>query len=253
MNLKVFLGLLKNHGMQIDTAVSGKECLKRIEQNTYHIIFMDHMMPEMDGVETLRRIRELKANQSKDAVIIALTANAVSGAKEMFLKEGFNDYLSKPIIAKELEKMIQKYLPDELLLKNDMKQKEEVSNESSDHVKSTQLENSLVDWEKGKQLCMEDEEFYREILEIFLDSPSAMELKQYYEKSDFENYRIKIHAMKSSLANIGAMTVSDMAKQLEFALKYDNNVSYVQENHDEFMAAYERVVCEVSTSLGRTN
>ena len=249
MNLKVFLGLLKNHGMQIDTALSGKECLKRIELNAYHIIFMDHMMPEMDGVETLRRIREQKTNQSKDAVIIALTANAISGAKEMFLNEGFYDYLSKPVNVKDLEKMIQKYLPGELLLKNDMKQKEEVSNESSDYVKSTQLENSLVDWEKGKQLCMEDEEFYREILEIFLDSPTAMELKQYYEESDFENYRIKIHAMKSNLSNIGATTVSDMAKKLEYALKYNNDVSYVQENHEEFMLAYERVVCEVRTYM----
>ena len=105
--------------------------------------------------------------------------------------------------------------------------------------------------EKGKQLCMEDEEFYREILEIFLDSPTAMELKQYYEESDFENYRIKIHAMKSNLANIGATTVSDMAKKLEYALKYDNDVSYVQENHDKFMKEYGRVVSEVKTYMER--
>ena len=107
MNLKVFLGLLKNHGMQIDTAMSGEECPARIEKNAYHMIFMDHLMPEMDGVETLRRIRELKANRSRDAVIIILTANTVSGAREMFLREGFADYLSKPIIAVKLEEMIQ--------------------------------------------------------------------------------------------------------------------------------------------------
>ena len=70
-----------------------------MEKNAYHIIFMDHLMPEMDGVETLRRIRELKTNRSKDAVIIILTANTVSGARGMFLREGFADYLSKPIIA----------------------------------------------------------------------------------------------------------------------------------------------------------
>ncbi|MGN0413197.1 MAG: ATP-binding protein [Lachnospiraceae bacterium] len=115
MNLKVFLGLLKKHGMQIDTAKSGKECLERIEKNAYHIIFMDHLMPEMDGVETLKQIRELKTNQSKDAVIIILTANAVSGAREMFLQEGFDDYLSKPIIVAKLEKMIRNYLPPDLL------------------------------------------------------------------------------------------------------------------------------------------
>ena len=145
--------------------------------------------------------------------------------------------------------MIQKYLPKELLLKNELRQKEEIPDESDTHAKVAQSENGLVDWKKGRALCMEDEEFYREILEIFLDSPTAMELKQYYEESDFENYRIKIHAMKSNLSNIGATTVSDMAKKLEYALKYDNDVSYVQENHEEFMLAYERVMCEVRTYM----
>ncbi|MCI7813471.1 MAG: ATP-binding protein, partial [Robinsoniella sp.] len=251
MNLKVFLGLLKNHGMQIDTAMSGKECLARIEKNTYHMIFMDHLMPEMDGVETLKRIRELKTNRSKDAVIIILTANAVSGAREMFLEEGFADYLSKPIIAVKLEKMIQKYLPAELLLKNVPGQKEEIPVTSGDHEKGAQSENGLVDWKKGRAYCMNDEEFYREMLQLFLDSPSAVELGQYYEESDFENYRIKIHAMKTNLANIGAVAASDMAKQLELALKNDNNVSYVQENHDKFMAVFESVVSEVKAYMER--
>ena len=253
MNIKVFLGLLKNHGMQIDTAMSGKECLALIEKNAYHIIFMDHQMPEMDGVETLRRIRELQNNRSKDAVIIILTANAVSGAREMFLEEGFADYLSKPIIAVQLEKMIQKYLPEELLLKNDLGQKEESAVESvvetADNVGAVQSENSLVDWKMGKAFCMDDEDFYMEMLQTFLDSPSATELKSFYEECDFENYRIKVHAMKSNLANIGAMTASDMAKQLELALKNDNNVSYVKENHEEFMAVFENVVSEVRTYI----
>ena len=254
MNIKVFLGLLKNHGMQIDTAMSGKECLALIEKNAYHIIFMDHQMPEMDGVETLRRIRELKTNRSKDAVIIILTANAVSGAREMFLQEGFRDYLSKPIIAVQLEKMIQKYLPEEIVLKNDLEKndlgkKEEISVEFVDDVGTVQSENGLVDWKMGKAFCMDDEEFYREMLQTFLDSPSATELIRFYEESDFENYRIKVHAMKSNLANIGAMTASDMAKQLELALKNDNNVSYVQAHHEEFMAVYENVVSEVRTYI----
>lgn len=256
MNIKVFLGLLKNHGMQIDTATSGKECLALIEKNAYHIIFMDHQMPEMDGVETLKRIRELQNNPSKDAVIIILTANAVSGAREMFLQEGFRDYLSKPIIAVQLEKMIQKYLPKELLLKNDLGQKEESAVESvdesadnADNVGAVQSENSLVDWKMGKAFCMDDEDFYMEMLQTFLDSPSATELKSFYEECDFENYRIKVHAMKSNLANIGAMTASDMAKKLELALKNDNNVTYVKENHEEFMAVFENVVSEVRTYI----
>ena len=259
MNLKVFLGLLKNHGMQIDTAMSGKECLALMERKAYHIIFMDYQMPEMDGVETLRQSRELKANLSKDAVIIILTANAISGAREMFLQEGFCDYLSKPIIAAKLEKMIRKYLPEELVSKTDLGQKEEIyvedgrEAEVAKHVEASQAESSLVDWKEGRKLCLDDEEFYREMLRTFLDAHSDMELNGYYEEPDFEKYRIKVHAIKSNLANIGAMKVSEMAKQLELALKLDNNVTYVQEHHEEFMEVYKRVVSEVETYLESRN
>ena len=97
--------------------------------------------------------------------------------------------------------------------------------------------------------CMGDEEFYKEMLQMLLDSNAVMELRRYYEESDFENYRIKIHSMKSNLASIGAVTVSDMAKRLELAIKNENNVSYVQENHDEFMAVYESVVSEVKAYI----
>ncbi|MGN0318857.1 MAG: ATP-binding protein [Lachnospira sp.] len=249
MNLKVFLGLLKNHGMQIDTAMSGKECIERIEQNAYHMIFMDHLMPEMDGVETLRQIKQLTTNKSKDAVIIILTANAVSGAREMFLKEGFDNFLSKPIIATKLEHMIQKYLPEELVLKNDLEQGEIIPAITAENVMSVPSENDIVDWEKGKAFCMGDEDFYREMLQMFLDSPSALELIRYFEESDFDNYRIKIHAMKTNLANIGALTASEMAKQLEISLVNEKNVSYVQENHDGFMKEYDRVVSEVKTYM----
>ena len=122
INIKVFLGLLKKYGMQIDTAMSGKECIALMEENTYNIVFMDYLMPEMDGVETLKQINQMKNNRSKDAAIIVLTANAISGAREMFLQEGFCDYLSKPVIPENLEKMIRKHLPEELL-KNDLMQK----------------------------------------------------------------------------------------------------------------------------------
>ena len=98
---------------------------------------------------------------------------------------------------------------------------------------------------------MDSEEFYREILQIFLDSAADEELRKHYEESDFENYRIKVHSMKSNLANIGAKTASELAKRLELALKNDNNVSYVRENHAEFLAVYERVVSEVKAYLER--
>ena len=249
MNLKVFTGLLKRHGMQIDTAMSGRECLALLAENTYHIIFMDHLMPEMDGVETFRRIRMLKTNRSRDAVVIILTANAVSGARAMYLREGFRDYLSKPVIAEKLERMIRKYLPEDLLVQSEPAPAEELPAEATGQVEDSQSEDGLVDWKKGKALCMDSEEFYREILQIFLDSAADEELRKHYEESDFENYRIKVHSMKSNLANIGAKTASELAKKLELALKNDHDEAYVREHHEEFLAVYGKVVSEVRAYL----
>lgn len=245
MNLKVFVGLLKNHGMQIDTAICGKDCLSLMTQKSYHIIFMDHLMPEMDGVETLKRARELEHNLSKNAVIIVLTANAVSGAREMFLKQGFHDYLSKPIIAVQLEKMILKYLPKELIQNTDSEQPVLSVSESGENPPAAKSENDIVDWERGKAFCAGDEDFYTEILRTFLDAHSDTALSQYYETSDFENYRIKIHAVKTNLANIGAVDASEMAKELELALKNRKDVNYVKAHHEEFILVFRRVVAAV--------
>ena len=115
VNLKVFKGLLKKNGMQIDTAMSGKECLELMKENKYHIVFLDHLMPDMDGIETLKQVRMQKDSKSHDSVMVILTANAVSGARERFLQEGFDDYLSKPISLPLLKEMILKYLPKELI------------------------------------------------------------------------------------------------------------------------------------------
>ena len=247
MNLKVFLGLLNNHGMKIDTAMSGRECLKLVQENAYHIIFMDHLMPEMDGVETLGELKRLEANQSKDAIIIILTANAVSGAREMFLKEGFDDFLSKPIDVIKLERMIKGYLPKEIL--RDFEQEQERPPEDSTNDSDEQSENGLVDWKKGRTFCMDDENFFREILEIFLETPYETELTQYLNEENFKSYATLVHGLKTNLTNIGAAGVSDMAKQLERAIKTDNDESFVKDNHEEFIAAYRNVVAEVEAYL----
>lgn len=115
VNLVVAKGLIKKMGVQIDGVESGMEALEKIKTNHYHIILLDHMMPEMNGLETIKRMRQQEENMSKDAVIIALTANAVSGSREMYMAAGFNDYLSKPIDVIKYTEMIRKYLPPELI------------------------------------------------------------------------------------------------------------------------------------------
>ena len=115
MNLAVAQGLLKQTRLQIDVAGSGEECLELLKRKTYHLICLDHMMPVMDGVETLHMIRAMEGNPSAEIPIIALTANAVAGAREFYLKEGFQDYLTKPIDADKFENMLIEYLPDNVV------------------------------------------------------------------------------------------------------------------------------------------
>ena len=251
MNLKVFQGLLKNYGMQIDTAMSGRECLEMMTKKAYHIIFMDHLMPDMDGVETLKQTALLQNNLSRDAVIIILTANAVSGAREMFLREGFRDYLSKPISLPKLEEVILKYLPKELVEKENAHGAEEKAEYIEKYASvSGDVKNAdLVDWEKGRALCANNEAFFRELLGVFTETKHDLELERYLKEEDFENYRIKVHATKTNLANIGATEASEMAKKLELSIKTDNNIDYVREHHREFISVYRQVVEAVKTYL----
>lgn len=286
MNRKVFLGLLKNSKMQIDAAACGKDSLEYMKQKEYHIIFMDYLMPEMDGVETLKQAKELSDIKCKDSVFIALTANAVSGAGEMFLENGFDDFLSKPIIASKLEEIIQKYLPEELIEASEVKEPEEerqresqekeekntVQKENGETEEKTEKnelqkesekterkseenaeekieEQGPVDWKMGKELCMNDEEFYKEMLHVFLESGSDTELQRFYESGDFENYQIKIHATKTNLINIGAKESGALAKQMELSLKKGEGTAYVKGHHEEFLAMYREAVRAVEEYL----
>lgn len=115
MNLKVALGLLKPYHMTIMTAENGRQAIELTEKQEFHLIFMDHMMPGMDGVETAHAIRELDGAYFKEVPIVALTANAVSGAREMFLAEGFQDFVTKPIEMNAMERTLRRWLPEELV------------------------------------------------------------------------------------------------------------------------------------------
>ncbi|MBQ5534755.1 MAG: response regulator, partial [Lachnospiraceae bacterium] len=115
MNLVVAAGLFRDYRMVTDTAESGKEAIKKYEDNDYDVIFMDHMMPEMDGVEAMKRIRQVADTSYRKPIIIALTANALSGAREMFMKEGFDGFVAKPIDTGEFERVMKNVLPDEMV------------------------------------------------------------------------------------------------------------------------------------------
>ena len=115
MNLVVATGIFKEYGLILDTAESGNEAIQKFSDGDYDIIFMDHMMPEMDGVEAMKKIRRAASETGRDPVILALTANVLSGAREMFMQEGFDGFLAKPIDITEFERVMKSVLPEELI------------------------------------------------------------------------------------------------------------------------------------------
>lgn len=208
MNLKVFTMLLKNTGLQIDTAESGSQCLALVKKNVYHMIFLDHMMPEMDGVETLAQLRQLP-EFSMETPVIMLTANAILGAREEYLSKGFRDYLAKPVQSAELEKMLAEYLPKEFLCGDNQVSAEE----------SWKNVLSFLNVENGIHYSAGNKELYVEMLHLFLEEQWCESLEELYQKKDWTNYKIKAHALKSTSRSIGADRLSEVAKQLETAAK----------------------------------
>ena len=243
MNLKVVKGLLKETGMQIDTAISGRECLECIKENQYDIIFLDHMMPEMDGVETLQRIKELPDNPNADKPVVMLTANAIIGAREEYLKEGFTDYLSKPIREKELDRTIKKYLPPERLTVREKEEPEEVSESMTEKKEESKTlmqrleELPELDTETGIHYCADNKEFYQEIVQEYANTDKTRDMKELYQSKDWDEYRIMVHALKSSSLTIGAVGLSEAAKALEMAAK-EKDLEYIEQHHEEVLGRY---------------
>ena len=235
MNLAVIKCLLKETKIQIDIAKSGQECLQKAKEKQYDIIFMDHMMPEMDGVETLQHLMQMEDCPNKNTPVIALTANAIAGMKEMYLQAGFTDYLSKPVESSDLERLIIKYLPKEKI--------NFTEEENAEHGGAMSMMEQLkqlmpqINIEAGMKYCMNDESVYRIAIESFCEQDLTEQLNAYFRAKDIPNYQILVHGVKSSSLTIGMNVLSEQAKQLEMACK-DNNWEYVEEHHREVYENY---------------
>ena len=223
MNLAVAQGLLKGTRLQIDVASSGEECLELIKRKTYHLICMDHMMPVMDGVQTLHAIRELEGNPSRDIPIIALTANAVAGARELYLKEGFQDYLTKPIDADKFENMLIEYLPSNVVYltnNRDINDAYEQSQEEGDgefDIRESQLYLMGFNLRNGLRYMGGDKALYGKVLRDFHSILQEKEtaLKDFLQKGDMPGYTIIVHSLKGNARNVGADDLADEAFELE--------------------------------------
>ncbi len=252
MNLHVVAGLLKHTDIRIDTATGGEDAIRLASENAYDLIFMDQRMPIMDGTEALHRIRNHPTGRNRETPVICLTADAIIGAKERYLAEGFTDYLTKPIDSQALGKMLIKYLPPEKVILQSAKSDLSVS--SGDETGNPEGEKLTVQAfdglkdigivpQTGLQYCLGDPALYQSILKEYLqDAGQRMDrIRQYYDAGDWKNYGIQVHALKSSSRMIGAAALSEAAAKLESASE-QGDVQTIRRMHSGTMDQYRALV-----------
>ena len=233
VNLTVAVGLLEPLQMQIDTATGGKEAIDLICDNSYDLIFMDHMMPEIDGVETTRLIRRFHP-EYHEVPIIALTANAVEGTKKMFLDEGMNDFIAKPIEMRIMLSKLKYWLPREKIQKQMWDENE--SQQNSEQVERIHIEG--LDTEYALKL-LGSEKLYMNVLKDYyvpIEKKAAL-IKELEEKGDWPTYTIEVHALKSASRQIGAMELADLAAAME-AAGNARDTELIRNHNDEMLMMY---------------
>lgn len=261
MNLKVVSHLLKKTQIQITTCQDGTECLGAMKQEHFDVILLDHMMPGLDGVETLRMSKVMEGNKCKDTPIIALTANAIAGSREKYLEAGFSDYLSKPVEAGMLESMLIKHLPEDkcTILMDETSadsiqgsgKKDEATGAQDISFEKEKDIASEIDWELGLEYCSQDLEMYQEILDMYVEEyeKKSVLIEDAFAMKNWKDYTTYAHALKSTSLSIGAKALSEHAKELEFAGKaikaeeeVDKNIQLIEKKHSLLMSEYEKVV-----------
>lgn len=266
MNLKVITGLLKRNLIVPDLAESGQAGIELAKENFYHIIFLDNMMPGMNGIETLKKMRAEKILSEK-TIVVMLTASAIAGMREIYLREGFDDYLSKPIEVAELEGILERHLPPEMIkFKSEEDKKiapeekieekaEEIEEETVGEDEFSKKERKIfaetcpdINLETGLKYCMDSKSFMIQMLTTFADGKKASTIQEKFEAGDWKNYQILVHALKSTSMSIGAEKLSKAAKILELAAK-NNETDKILANHASLMADYKNVRDEIGEWL----
>lgn len=265
-NLQVAAGLMRPYHMQVTTAGSGIDAIRLLRSKDYDLVFMDHMMPGMDGVETTQKIRQMGDAYFRDIPIIALTANAIGGIKNMFLNSGFQDFMPKPIELSTLDRILKNWLPKGLQKKqseqeqiHEYKQPEDaaVQNDTALQPQAAMPETcleGLVDLKTGMHYTGNSMEIYRQILTVYLNGglEKAAKIKNLYEQKDWKNYVIEVHALKSSSLSIGAKELSELAKEMEYAGKA-GNYQAIHEKTEEMLTLYDAVIHAGKRYLGLDN
>ena len=267
-NLKVVNGFLEPYKMAVDLCLSGADAIEMVKTGHYDLIFMDYRMPEMDGIEATRQIRELDDNNDyyKNLPIIALTADAVAGRKEMFIENKFNDFMSKPIDDEKLFSILEEWLPKQMqVISGSSSQKRQVDKSAGDSDLSVKSDDSAkttvnatdvlasidgIDIKSGIKLSGGTIEYFYETLASYhSDVLERLDLIQDSIKSgDLSRYTTFVHALKSASANIGAGEVSSLAHSLEKA--GDNgDWDFIHANNETFFTTLRQLLDSIKTAL----
>ncbi len=239
VNLTVATGLLEPLKMKVDTAESGMRAIEKVSSQQYDIIFMDHMMPEVDGVEATHMIRDMYPAY-RNIPIIALSANAVRGTREMFLQEGLDDFVAKPIELKILLAKVKKYLPPEKIKPYDADAADEQMPEQ-DPDRERALGIPTLDVEYAFRLLGSSQLFWKVLKDYYRVIDNKYELiKTYAQQGNMEKYCIEVHALKSASRQIGAKLLADKAEQLEKASSQKDTV-FVHEMTGDLLADYRQL------------
>lgn len=314
MNLKIAHTFLQHYGITIDTALSGAEAIEKVKKHYYDLIFMDHMMPEMDGVECMQKIHQLPGSKNKKLPIVALTANAIGGAREMLLREGFDDFVAKPIERSVMERVLRKYLEEYVVEERDWEVPMEYGSgdlgaadgpgndrvvnsgnaaggsgkgvvagngfaagngavsekeagtvdtakrgdfsgtsqgtSGNDSDVNSKSDSSLIDQKLGLSYFLDNEDDYREILEMFFGQAQQQkqDIMDAYQKEDWTNYKIQVHSLKGQSLTIGAVSLSTLAKQLQFASE-QSDVEFIRAHQEELLNLFDQVIQQMAVIL----
>jgi len=245
INRKVARGFLNSYQFDLDEAASGLEAIDMVKKKRYDMILMDHMMPEMDGIEAVQIIRRECGENGKTPVVVALTANAMEGAREEFLANGFQDFLSKPLVRERLNALLLQWVPKQL----------QMAREPGDFTKQRglaygQIKIPGIDMDAAQKYQSGSLEDFMELLRLFcLDGnrKSAL-LQELLEKKDYRAYGVEVHGLKSASANIGAMELSGAAKEQETAAE-NGDGEFIMAHFSEFMSSYEEQIAFIQKFL----
>jgi CheY-like chemotaxis protein/HPt (histidine-containing phosphotransfer) domain-containing protein len=265
-NLEIVRMFLERIDVRPTLCRGGREAVEMCYDHKYDLILMDHMMPEIDGIQALKMIRKEKDSQNKKTPALVLTANAVAGSEKTYLEAGFADYLTKPIDSQKLLRVVKEYLPKDKIIEEDKHKeikketvakitkvnpekagKEEMVMEGNGGLIDKLKALEAMNFEEALENCGGDEGILEVVIgDILSDSAERIEkMRDLVKEGNYKDFGIEAHALKGLMATIGVMGLSERAKKHEFAAKEGNN-TFIDEDYEGLLAEFKEICDRMS-------